>query len=101
MFFQFSRILLGAMQTSPAISHYKGLTTPGWITGIGPELVRCCVKDISQHGATLVFELGQPPEQFRLYFSQYAATFRICEVGWRKEDSVGVKFVGGIYRENH
>ena len=76
----------------------KELIAPGWITGLGPALVRCWVKDISELGATLVLQSGQPPEEFQLYFSPYATTFRICEVQWRKEDSVGVKFVGGIYR---
>src|SRR5205809_1639088 len=69
------------------------ITTPGWITGLGLELVRCWVKDISKQGATLVFQHGQPPEEFRLYFSPYATTYRTCEVRWRKEDSVGVQFV--------
>jgi len=76
----------------------KELIAPGWITGLGPALVRCWVKDISKLGATLVLQSGQPPEEFQLFFSPYAATFRMCEVQWRKEDSVGVKFVGGIYR---
>jgi hypothetical protein len=82
------------MQNARAVSHYEGLVTLGWITGLGPELVRCRVKDISQHGATLILEPGQPPEEFRLYFSPYATTYRMCEVRWRKEDSVGVQFVG-------
>jgi hypothetical protein len=86
---------LGAVQALRG----KELIAPGWITGLGPELVRCWVKDISNLGATLVFQRGEAPEVFRLYFSAYATTFRMCEVQWRKEDSVGVKFIGGIYRE--
>jgi hypothetical protein len=71
----------------------RELIAPGWITGLGPELVRCWVKEISKQGATLVLQCGQPPEEFRLYFSPYATTYRMCEVQWRKEDSVGVRFV--------
>jgi len=85
---------LGVMQALPG----KELIAPGWITGLGPKLARCWVKDISKQGATLVLQCGQPPEEFRLYFSPYATTFRMCEVQWRKEDCLGVKFVGGIYR---
>jgi hypothetical protein len=73
----------------------KELIAPGWITGLGPALARCWIKDISNHGATLVFQSGQPPEEFRLYFSPYASTYRMCAVQWRKDDSVGVKFVHG------
>ena len=87
------------MQTTRA-DNGKELITPGWITDLGPELVRCWVKDISKLGATLVLQRGEPPDEFRLYFSQYATTFRMCEVHWRKEDSVGVKFVGVIYLAN-
>ena len=83
------------MQNSRPISHYKGLVNPGWITGLGPQLVRCHVKNISKRGATLVLGPDQPPEEFRLYFSPYATTYRMCEVCWREEGSVGVQFVEG------
>src|SRR5881394_1849147 len=73
---------LGAMKALQG----KELIAPGWITSLGPELVRCWVKDISKLGATLVLQCGQAPEAFRLYFSPYATTFRMCEVQWRKED---------------
>jgi hypothetical protein len=79
---------------------YRGLETLGWLTGIGSERVCCRVQNISQQGANLVLlQAGQPTDYFRLYFSQYATTFRMCKVQARKEDVVSVRFVGGTQRE--
>ena len=73
----------------------KEFIAPGWISGLGPALARCWIKDIAKHGATLVLQGGQPPDEFRLYLSPYATTYRMCAVQWRKDDSVGVQFVHG------
>jgi hypothetical protein len=91
------RAILALNQAPPMV--VKELIAPGWIKSENAELARCWVKNISKLGATIEPQCGQPPDQFRLYFSQYAVTFRRCEVEWRKENSVGVKFVGGIYRD--
>jgi hypothetical protein len=71
------------------------LMAPGWFSGPGSALVRCWVKDITKQGATLVVQDKQPPDEFRLYFSPYASTYRMCAVQWRQDNGVGVQFVRG------
>ena len=64
----------------------------GWITGLGEKLAPCLIEDISSDGARLIIGQGQPPDEFKLYFSPHALTFRSCLVLWRKKQSVGVEF---------
>jgi len=64
----------------------------GWITGLGEKLAPCFIEDISSDGAKLIIRSGQPPDEFKLYFSPRANTFRNCLVLWRKRESVGVQF---------
>jgi hypothetical protein len=73
------------------------LVVRGWITGLGERLAPCIVEDISSDGARLIINSGQPPDEFQLYFSPHALTFRICTVLWRKKQSVGVQFSGAAF----
>ena len=68
----------------------------GWITGLGEKLAPCFIEDISSDGAKLVIRDGQPPDEFKLYFSPRANTFRNCLVLWRKKECVGVQFSGAV-----
>jgi hypothetical protein len=72
----------------------KTMAVRGWITGLGENLAPCIVEDMSAAGAKLIIGSGQPPDEFQLYFSPHASTFRICTVLWRKKQSVGVQFAG-------
>jgi hypothetical protein len=72
----------------------KSMAVRGWITGLGEQLVPCVVEDISSGGAKLFIRSGQPPDEFKLYFSPHAHTFRNCLVLWRKRECVGVQFSG-------
>jgi hypothetical protein len=75
---------------------HRALVVRGWMTGLGEKLAPCIVEDLSSAGARLIIESGQPPDEFQLYFSPHASTFRICTVLWRKKQSVGVQFSGVV-----
>jgi hypothetical protein len=70
----------------------RPMVVRGWISGLGENLAPCFIEDISSDGAKLIISSGQPPDEFRLYFSPRAHTFRNCLVLWRKKESVGVQF---------
>jgi len=72
----------------------RSMVVRGWITGLGERLAPCFIEDISSDGARLIIDQGQPPDEFKLYFSPRAFTFRNCLVLWRKKQSVGVQFSG-------
>jgi hypothetical protein len=65
----------------------------GWIGLQDDARSPCIIIEISQDRATLaVNEPSALPENFRLYFSSTAQTFRECVVRQRERDSVGVQF---------
>ncbi len=58
-----------------------------------PSPVPCVVLDISNGGARLdVHHLASIPQRFRLVID-LEGTERTCQVVWRRENSVGVKFI--------
>lgn len=60
-----------------------------------PSPVPCVVLDISTGGARLdVHHSAKIPQRFRLVID-LEGTERTCEVVWRRENSVGVKFIDG------
>ncbi len=62
----------------------------------GPSPVPCVVLDISASGARLdVHHAAAIPQRFRLLID-LEGTERTCEVVWRRENSVGVKFISSI-----
>ena len=73
----------------------KSLHQPGWITLDGGFAARqCVVQDLSSAGAKIALDDGNVlTGKLRLAFSRDARTGRRCEVVWRRDKSLGVKFV--------
>ena len=64
-------------------------TADGWPLG------ECKIKDISTGGARLTHALSDElPAEFMLAFSRDGRVRRRCEIRWRKEKEVGVRFLG-------
>ncbi|WP_082480276.1 MULTISPECIES: PilZ domain-containing protein [unclassified Rhizobium] len=58
----------------------------------GRSTVDCILRNISDHGAKLSFNVVPAiPDRFRLTFSD--GTTRSCSVAWRKSLDVGVSFM--------
>jgi hypothetical protein len=72
----------------------KDIRVRGWIRDEREEVTPCWVQDISAGGAKLTFIDRQPPDTFKLMFSEFATNHRLCVVRWRTLDSVGVQFLG-------
>ena len=63
-------------------------TTEGWPLG------ECVIKDISTGGARLAHALSDEiPAEFLLSFSRDGKVRRRCEVRWRTEKEIGVRFL--------
>jgi hypothetical protein len=64
----------------------------GWIRSPGLNC-NCLIIDVSPGGARLVIR-NQPgvPEQFYLFLSPRAQSFRHCIVRWRHREAIGVEF---------
>ena len=59
----------------------------------GRNTYECRIRDVSSHGARLVFPRTVPtPDVFNLYISQKEQT-RPVRVTWRSDEEVGVAFV--------
>jgi hypothetical protein len=71
----------------------KEVRVRGWITGIGHKFTECFIFDISRAGARILVGQGTPPDEFNLYLSPTAQSFRKCRVRWRRKQAVGVEFV--------
>jgi len=64
-------------------------TADGWPLG------ECKIKDISTGGARLTHALpDELPAEFLLAFSRDGRVRRRCEIRWRKEKEIGVRFLG-------
>ena len=75
-------------QQSSAIAYLY--STDGWPLG------ECHMRDVSSTGARLEHEIqDEMPEQFLLSFSRDGKVRRMCQVVWKKENEVGVRFVKG------
>jgi hypothetical protein len=60
----------------------------------GWPLGECKIKDISTGGARLTHALpGELPAEFLLAFSRDGRVRRRCEIRWRKDKEVGVRFL--------
>ena len=63
-------------------------TAEGWPLG------KCQIKDISTGGARLAHALsGEIPSEFLLSLSRDGKVRRRCEVRWRTEKELGVRFL--------
>jgi hypothetical protein len=64
-----------------------------WIKVEGRAHCECQVMDISKQGAKVIVEpLSAVPNRFALVFFQGDQT-RVCEVIWRRDKILGVKFI--------
>lgn len=60
----------------------------------GKPVGECTIVNVSSNGARLTLDAGiAPPPAFELVLSKNDGVRRRCEVTWRAEDSVGVRFV--------
>jgi hypothetical protein len=73
----------------------KELHYPVWIElGDPPRLHNCMLGDVSEGGAKITLQTHvQLPKNFYLLLSLSGTSRRYCEVVWRKELSVGIKFI--------
>jgi hypothetical protein len=71
------------------------LRTRGVIANFDGSIVkRCLTIDVSATGAKLVLpEVCEVPDKFVLILTQDGTVRRECEVMWRRERSLGVRFV--------
>jgi hypothetical protein len=66
----------------------------------GKPICGCTMRDISETGARLKIgshvepDGSQLPPKFILAISKSGNVFRRCEVVWRKNDEIGVRFAG-------
>lgn len=72
----------------------RPLSYPGLINvGDGSPLRPCTLYDVSESGAQIVIPAPDDlPEQFCLILGFVGAAQRHCQVAWRAEKRVGVKF---------
>jgi hypothetical protein len=60
----------------------------------GWPLGECRVKDMSIGGARLAHAISDElPDQFLLSFSKSGTVRRQCQIAWRKEKEMGVRFL--------
>jgi hypothetical protein len=60
----------------------------------GQPLVECRLKDISAGGARLALSVpGEVPTEFLLSLSRDGSVRRRCQIAWRAENQIGVRFV--------
>jgi hypothetical protein len=68
----------------------------GMIFGRNTPKRACMIKDVSEGGACLhIGLLLDPPERFTLTIGAVGNFCRVCELVWRSEFDVGVKFIPG------
>jgi hypothetical protein len=73
----------------------RSVQQAGWITLDGGFAARPCnVLDLSASGAKLVVDdTSSIPNKMRLAFTRDARTGRTCEVVWRRDKTLGVRFI--------
>lgn len=73
----------------------KSVHQAGWITLDGGFAARpCTVQDVSSAGAKVTMQDASAlPSKLRLAFSRDVRSARLCEVMWRRGNTLGVKFV--------
>jgi hypothetical protein len=75
-----------ARQPSSAIAYLY--SEDGWPLG------ECHMRDVSTSGAKLEHEIkDEMPERFLLSFSRDGKVRRLCQVVWKKDKEIGVRFV--------
>jgi hypothetical protein len=73
----------------------RKLDAPAYLyTGDGRPLGECRMKDISTGGARLAHSIAvELPDQLLLSFSKDGAVRRRCQIAWRAENQLGVRFL--------
>ena len=60
----------------------------------GSVVAKCTMRDVSASGASLVLHpISEVPDRFSLVLSQDGKVRRYCEVVWRSQALLGVRFV--------
>lgn len=60
----------------------------------GSILCLCMMKDVSASGAKLeLLTPAEVPDEFTLRLSKFGNVHRDCEISWRSETVIGVRFV--------
>ena len=77
--------------------HWKAL-----IVGLGGSIVgECMMANVSASGAKLLLPPSvDVPDSFALILAKNGGVRRACEVTWRSDQSVGVKFVRSLPAEH-
>ncbi len=71
------------------------------VDSAGSPLGRCTVVNVSNTGAKIVLkEKIEVPDTFVLMLSHNGGVRRYCDVAWRLEKSLGVRFVAAPSAEN-
>jgi hypothetical protein len=66
----------------------------------GKPIAGCMVVDLSQTGARLQLkDSAEVPKEFVLLMSNISKVLRRCEVVWRREQDIGVRFVAGARKK--
>ena len=65
-----------------------------WIDPGQPPAFPCRMVDVSESGARVVSAAAEHvPDEFYLYMTRNGAVGRKCQVAWRAEQQMGLKFV--------
>jgi hypothetical protein len=67
-----------------------------WIvTSPNSEPQQCQLCDASDHGGKIVFpDVGKVPDKFILLLTVDGKVARTCEVAWRSDKEIGLRFLG-------
>jgi len=75
--------------------HRKKTRVPGWISyGNSPTPIPCVLWDVSEGGARITAAHSNIlPDTFVLILNRATNAHRFCEVVWRRQPHLGIKFV--------
>ena len=67
-----------------------------WIvTGLDSPPQQCQLTDASDHGGKIaVVDVGKVPDKFILLLTAQGRAARKCEVAWRSDREIGLRFLG-------
>lgn len=83
------------MNSEKRRSSRQNITAPGWVDiGNKASFKRCKLIDISDTGARLFIEdIEDIPDTFSLHLSGYGLPCYLCNVVWRRDNTIGVEFL--------
>lgn len=66
-----------------------------WIVANGQKPQQCQLTDTSDSGGKITIpNAGKVPDNFILLLTENGAAARKCAVAWRKDNEIGVRFLG-------